>query len=331
MDIYAPSDNRYDRMQYRRSGHSGILLPKISLGLWHNFGDGDDYRIFSKTAYTAFDNGITHFDLANNYGPEPGAAERNFGRLLRGGLGAYRDELIISTKAGYYMWDGPYGDFGSRKYLISSLNQSLSRMGLDYVDIFYSHRYDPDTPLEETMGALSDMVRQGKALYVGLSNYRGEVLEQALAILRTNGTPCLIEQSKYSMLVRNPEQEVLPVLERESVGLIAFSPLAQGLLTDRYLNGIPSGSRIGRGAVSLRPEHLTDAVLDKLQQLNEVALRRGQTLAEMALGWLLHDERVTSVLVGASSSEQLLDNIRAIDTPPFDNEELEQIEQILSA
>lgn len=330
MDIYSASDNRYERMQYRRSGCSGILLPKISLGMWHNFGDGDDYRIFSKTAFAAFDNGITHFDLANNYGPEPGAAERNFGRLLRAGLGAYRDEMIVSTKAGYYMWDGPYGDFGSRKYLFASLHQSLRRLGLEYVDIFYSHRYDPDTPLEETMGALSDIVRQGKALYAGLSNYRGETLERALALLRENGTPCLIEQSKYSMFVRDAELDTLPVLERENVGLIAFSPLAQGLLTDRYLRGIPEVSRIGRGAVSLRPEHLTENVLDKIRELHEIALRRGQTLAEMALGWLLRDERVTSVLVGASSAEQLTNNLRALHAPSFAEEELAQIETVLA-
>lgn len=317
-------------MHYRRAGNSGILLPKISLGLWHNFGDRDDWRVYSRTALTAFDNGITHFDLANNYGPEEGAAERNFGRLLREGLGRYRDELIVSTKAGYYMWDGPYGDFGSRKYLIASLDQSLKRMGLDYVDIFYSHRYDPDTPLEETMGALSDIVRRGKALYVGLSNYRGEALERALAILKENGTPCLLEQSKYSMLVRGAEYDTLPILEREMVGLIVYSPLAQGLLTDRYLRGIPSDSRIAKGVGFLREEHLTDAVRRKAAALNEVALRRGQSLAEMALAWLLRDERVTSVLVGASSPGQLLENVKAADSPGFDDEELAQIESILA-
>lgn len=331
MDAYSASENRYERMQYRRAGRSGILLPKIALGLWHNFGDGDDYRVFSKTAFTAFDNGITHFDLANNYGPEAGAAERNFGRLLRAGLGAYRDELIISTKAGYYMWDGPYGDFGSRKYLLASLDRSLQRMGLDYVDIFYSHRYDPDTPLEETMGALSDTVRRGKALYAGLSNYRGEVLERALAILRDNGTPCLVEQSKYSLFVRDVERDTLPVLDRDGVGLIAFSPLAQGLLTDRYLHGIPSGSRMGRGTVSLRPEQLDETMLSKIRALDQIAGRRGQSLAEMALGWLLRDERVTCVLVGASSSDQLLDNLRAVHASPFDDEELACIEEVLGA
>lgn len=330
MNPYAASNDRYDRMRYRRAGRSGIRLPEISLGLWHNFGDCDDYRIFARTAFTAFDNGITHFDLANNYGPEPGAAERNFGRLLRGGLGAYRDELFISTKAGYTMWEGPYGDFGSRKYLIASLDQSLRRMGLDYVDLFYSHRYDPETPLEETMGALSDIVRQGKALYVGLSNYRGEVLERALALLRANGTPCLVEQSRYSMLVRGVEQDTLPVLAREGVGMVAFSPLAQGLLTERYLHGVPEGSRMARGGF-LRPEHLTAAVQHKVQALHEVAAARGQSLAEMALAWLLADDRVTTVLVGASSAEQLLENIRATRALPFDAEERARIAAILNA
>lgn len=330
MENYLPSSERYERMQYRRAGSSGILLPKISLGLWQNFGDRDDWRVYSRTAYTAFDNGITHFDLANNYGPPVGSAERNFGRILHDGLGAYRDELFIATKAGYYMWDGPYGDFGSRKYLMASIEQSLRRLGLEYVDVFYSHRCDPDTPLEETMGALADIVRQGKALYAGLSNYRGETLERALALLREYGTPCLVEQSKYSMLVRGVEHDTLPILERETVGLVTFSPLAQGLLTDRYLHGIPSDSRIAKGAGSLRPEHLTDSLLLKIGLLNEVALRRGQTLAEMAIGWLLRDERVASVLVGASSPEQLLDSLKAVDTPPFDEEELAQIEEILS-
>ena len=283
IDTYAPSEERYEAMHYRRAGQSGILLPKISLGLWHNFGDGDDYRVFAQTAFTAFDHGITHFDLANNYGPEPGAAERNFGRILRAGLGRYRDELFISTKAGYTMWKGPYGDHGSRKYLVASLDQSLRRMGLDYVDIFYSHRMDPETPLEETMGALSDLVRQGKTLYVGLSNYRGETLERALALLRANGTPCLLEQSRYSMFSREVEQQVLPLLEREHVGLITFSPLAQGLLTDRYLNGIPAGSRIARSGGFLREEDLTEQVLGRIRSLNELAHSRGQSLAEMAL------------------------------------------------
>lgn len=330
METYHPASNRYERMQYARSGSSGILLPRVSLGLWHNFGDADDPRVYTRTVLAAFDNGITHFDLANNYGPAEGAAERNFGRILRDYLAPYRDELIISTKAGYYMWDGPYGDFGSRKYLMASIDQSLRRLGVDYVDIFYSHRYDPDTPLEETMGALSDIVRRGKALYVGLSNYRGEALQRALQMLRDNGTPCLIEQSKYSMLVRDIEHHTLPVLEREGVGCIVFSPLAQGLLTDRYLNGIPADSRIAKGVGFLREEHLAGSMLRKVAVLNEIALRRGQTLAEMALGWILRDERVTSVLVGASSPEQLLDNIRAVHTPEFDDGELELIETVLA-
>lgn len=329
MADYTASDNRYSTMQYRRSGRSGLLLPRISLGLWHNFGSVDNYDVFSRTAFTAFDNGITHFDLANNYGPVPGSAESNFGRILREGLGRYRDELVIATKAGYRMWDGPYGEWGSRKYLVASLDQSLRRMGLDYVDIFYSHRYDPDTPLEETMNALSDIVRCGKALYVGLSNYSGEVLERALALLRANGTPCLIEQSRYSMLMRGVETDVLPILEREQVGMIAFSPLAQGLLTDRYFNGIPADSRMARG-VFLKSETLTEGMMRKLLALNEIAQRRGQTLSEMALSWLMRDERVTSVLVGASSSEQLLRNIKAVDAAPFEAGELAEIEAVLA-
>ncbi|MCH5335180.1 MAG: aldo/keto reductase [Alistipes sp.] len=330
MADYTPDTSRYERMQYRRAGNSGIMLPEISLGLWHNFGDADDLRLCTRIITTAFDNGITHFDLANNYGPEPGAAERNFGRILRDNLRSRRDELLISTKAGYYMWEGPYGDFGSRKYLMASIDQSLKRMGLEYVDIFYSHRYDPETPLEETMGALSDIVRQGKALYVGLSNYRGQVLERALDILAENGTPCLLEQSRYSMLVRGVEEDTLPVLERAGVGMIAFSPLAQGLLTDRYIGGIPDDSRIAKGVGFLRREHLTEPVMRKVSELNEVAARRGQTLAEMALAWLLRDGRVTSVLVGASSPEQLIDNIKATESAGFDVTETEEIEAILA-
>lgn len=330
MTGYIPDDTRYERMKYRRAGHSGIMLPEISLGLWHNFGDSDDYNVYSRTLFTAFDNGITHFDLANNYGPGRGAAERNFGRILSRGLKAYRDELVIATKAGYFMWDGPYGDFGSRKYLIASLDQSLRRMGLDYVDIFYSHRYDPDTPLEETMGALSDIVRQGKALYAGLSNYRGEVLERALEILRSNGTPCLVEQTRYSMLVRGAESDTLPVLERGMTGMIAFSPLAQGLLTDRYIGGIPDDSRIAKGVGFLRREHLTDLTMRKVLALNDVAAARGMSLAGMAVAWLLRDARVTSVLIGASSAAQIVENVRAVDAAPFDVEELETIEEILN-
>ena len=330
MTEFIPDATRYEQMKYRRAGHSGIMLPAISLGLWHNFGDRDDYEVYSRTLLTAFDKGITHFDLANNYGPERGAAERNFGRILRSGLGAYRDELIISTKAGYSMWEGPYGDFGSRKYLIASLDQSLRRMGLDYVDIFYSHRYDPDTPLEETMGALSDIVRQGKALYAGLSNYRGEVLERAIEILRENGTPCLVCQSRYSMLVRDVEEDTLPVLGREKTGMVAFSPLAQGLLTDRYIAGIPDDSRIAKGVGFLRREHLTDLTMRKVLALNDVAAERGMSLAGMAVAWLLRDSRVTSVLVGASSAGQILKNIEAVGAAPFDAAELERIGEILN-
>lgn len=328
MAEYIPSDKRYETMKYRRSGESGMQLPVVSLGLWHNFGSINDYDVYSKTAFTAFDNGVIHFDLANNYGPVFGSAETNFGKILRNGLGAYRDELIISTKAGYNMWKGPYGEWGSRKHLIASLDQSLKRMGIEYVDIFYSHRYDPATPLEETMGALSDMVRQGKAIYAGLSNYSGEVLEKALAILKANGTPCILEQSKYSMLFRNVETDTLPVLEREKVGMIAFSPLAQGLLTDRYFNGIPADSRMSRG-IFLKPEMLTEQMMAKLTALNGIAKRRGQTLSAMALGWVLRDERVTSVLIGASSPEQLKQNLKAVDTPAFDAEELKEIDKIL--
>ena len=328
MAEYIPSDKRYETMIYRRSGESGMQLPVVSLGLWHNFGSINDYDVYSKTAFTAFDNGVIHFDLANNYGPVFGSAETNFGKILRNGLGAYRDELIISTKAGYNMWKGPYGEWGSRKHLIASLDQSLKRMGIEYVDIFYSHRYDPNTPLEETMGALSDMVRQGKAIYAGLSNYSGEVLEKALAILKANGTPCILEQSKYSMLFRNVETDTLSVLEREKVGMIAFSPLAQGLLTDRYFNGIPADSRMSRG-IFLKPEMLTEQMMAKLTALNGMAERRGQTLSAMALGWVLRDERVTSVLIGASSPEQLKQNLKAVDTPAFDAEELKEIDKIL--
>lgn len=328
MEHYSPSEDRYNGMEYRRSGASGLKLPAISLGLWHNFGSVDDYGVYSRTAFTAFDHGVTHFDLADNYGPLPGSAEENFGRLLRNGLGAYRDELIISTKAGYTMWDGPYGDWGSRKHLMAGIDQSLKRMGLDYVDIFYSHRPDPETPLEETMNALSDIVRQGKALYIGLSKYTGELLERALAILKANGTPCVIEQAHYSMLSRNVEQDVLPVLEREDVGFITFSPLSQGLLTDRYLNGIPADSRMAQGRF-LKSDVLTAEMLAKLRSLNDIAFRRGQTLAEMALGWLLRNERVTSVLIGASSPEQLLKNLKAVNTPPFAADELAEIESVL--
>lgn len=323
------NEKRYDGMIYRRCGRSGILLPAISLGLWHNFGSVDVFNNFSRIAFTAFDNGITHFDLANNYGPVYGSAEENFGRILKKGLGAYRDELIISTKAGYDMWPGPYGNWGSRKYLMASLDQSLRRMGLDYVDIFYSHRPDPETPIEETMGALADIVRQGKALYVGLSNYNDEQTKAALAVLKEHKVRCLIHQPKYSMFERWTEPKLLPLLKEEGVGVIAFSPLAQGLLTNRYLNGIPAGSRAARPTGFLKKEQITEEVITKVKQLNNIAINRGQTLAEMALAWLLKDDRVTSVLIGASSVEQLKDNLKALENLAFSKDELATIEEVL--
>ena len=325
---YTAAPDRYTKMEYRRSGRSGLRLPAVSLGLWHNFGSVDSYENYRAIALAAFDAGVTHFDLANNYGPVPGSAETNFGRIMRESLGAHRDEMIISTKAGYTMWDGPYGDFGSRKYLLASLDASLRRMGLDYVDIFYSHRPDPDTPLEETMGALSDAVRQGKALYAAISNYDDEQTRAAVAMLRANGTPCLIHQAKYSMLVRQPEQGLLDTLDREGVGLIAFSPLAQGLLTNRYLHGVPAGSRATK-EVFLHRSDLTPELLARITALNNIASQRGQTLAEMALAWLLKDPRVTSVLIGASSVAQLHDNLKALDAPDFTTGELDAIEAIL--
>lgn len=331
--MYQADVNRYvnsgDGMKYRRLGNSGIVLPEISLGLWHNFGSVDNYVNYSQIAFSAFDSGITHFDLANNYGPVPGSAESNFGRILKNGLMKYRDELIISTKAGYIMWDGPYGDGGSRKYLISSLNQSLKRMGLDYVDIFYSHRPDPNTPIEETMEALSDIVRSGKALYVGISNYNPEQTRKAVSILRENKTPCLIHQGKYSMLVRTPEEGLLDTLGDEKVGFIAFSPLAQGMLTNKYLKSIPENSRAARASGYLKKEQITDDILCKVRRLNELALERGETMAQMATSWLLRDGRVSSVLVGASSVAQLKDNISSIHCAEFSSEELELIDSIL--
>jgi L-glyceraldehyde 3-phosphate reductase len=322
------NEKRYDDMIYRRCGRSGILLPAISLGLWHNFGSVDVFDHFIKIAHTAFDKGITHFDLANNYGPAYGSAEENFGRILKKGLGNYRDELIISSKAGYDMWAGPYGNWGSRKYLMASLDQSLRRMGLDYVDIFYSHRPDPCTPVEETMGALVDIVRQGKALYVGISNYNDEETKAALAVLKDHQVHCLIHQAKYSLFERWVEPRLLPLLEDEGVGLIAFSPLAQGLLTNKYLNGIPENSRAAKPTGHLQKSQVTEEVVAKVRQLNDIAISRGQTLAEMALAWLLKDERVTSVLVGASSVEQLLDNLKALNHLPFTEEELSAIERV---
>ena len=326
---YIPDSQRYHKMKYRRCGRSGILLPSVSLGLWHNFGDVDIFENFRKIAWKAFDNGITHFDLANNYGPPYGSAEINFGRILRTDFAGYRDELIISTKAGYDMWPGPYGNLGSRKYLLASLDQSLKRMGLEYVDIFYSHRPDPDTPPEETMGALARAVHSGKALYAGISNYPPELAGQAFRILKSTGVPCLIHQPKYSMFNRWVEDGLLNLLENEGVGCIAFSPLAQGLLTDKYLNGIPPGSRAGRPSGALQPDAVTPEVLSRVSALNRLAAERGETLAQMAIAWLLKDRRVTSVLVGASRVEQLEENLRALDSAPFSGDELKRIQDIL--
>ncbi|WP_433903703.1 aldo/keto reductase [Sphingobacterium puteale] len=316
-------------MPYRRCGKSGIQLPAISLGLWQNFGDIDQKEVFRQTLRTAFDNGITHFDLANNYGPPPGSAERNFGAMLSSDFVGHRDELLLSTKAGYTMWDGPYGDWGSRKYLMASLHQSLKRLKLDYIDIFYHHRPDPQTPLEETMTALSDIVRQGKALYVGLSNYPADLARRAIALLHDLRCPCLIHQPKYSMLVRKPEDGLLDVLDEEGVGVIAFSPLAQGLLTNKYLQGnIPTGSRASKEHF-LKSTTITSDLITKLSALDEIALQRGQSLAQMAIAWLLKDERLTSVLVGARNSEQLTDSLKSLDNLSFSIEELNRIAHIL--
>ncbi|MDR3143092.1 MAG: L-glyceraldehyde 3-phosphate reductase [Tannerellaceae bacterium] len=329
MDYYKANEKRYDDMVYRRCGRSGIRLPAISLGLWHNFGSVDVFNHFIQITHTAFDNGITHFDLANNYGPAYGSAEENFGRILKKGLGRYRDELIISTKAGYDMWPGPYGNWGSRKYLMASLDQSLKRMGLDYVDIFYSHRPDPQTPIEETMGALADVVRQGKALYAGISNYDDIQAKAALAALKEHKVKCLIHQPKYSMFERWVEPELLPLLAEEGVGVIAFSPLAQGLLTNRYLHGIPEDSRAARPTGFLQTNQVTEEVIARVRKLNDIALSRGQTLAGMALAWLLKDDRVASVLVGASSTAQLEDNLKALRHLDFTTDELNAIDTIL--
>ncbi|MCT3760622.1 L-glyceraldehyde 3-phosphate reductase [Elizabethkingia anophelis] len=317
-------------MKYNRCGRSGILLPAISLGLWHNFGSVDVFSNAEAIIKTAFDKGITHFDLANNYGPVPGSAEENFGKIVsRNFNGFLRDQLFISTKAGYTMWDGPYGDWGSRKYLISSLDQSLKRMNLDYVDVFYSHRPDPETPIEETMQALDFAVRSGRALYAGISNYNAEQTQQAVNILRELGTPCLIHQPKYSMFVRWTEEGLLDVLEDNGVGCIAFSPLAQGLLTDRYLKGIPENSRAAKSHGFLQKNDITEERLQQITALNNLAQEREQTLAQMAIAWLLKDKRVTSVLVGASSVEQLLQNLESINNLDFSQNELQQIEKIL--
>lgn len=326
---YLPSNDRYTRMVYNYCGRSGLKLPAISLGLWHNFGDVDVFENGRAIVQSAFDAGITHFDLANNYGPPPGSAEENFGVIMRKDFRPYRDEMIISTKAGYRMWDGPYGEWGSRKYLLSSLDQSLKRMKLDYVDIFYSHRPDPDTPLEETMGALAHAVKQGKAIYAGISNYPAAQTTIAAGLLREMDTTCLIHQPKYSMFERWVENGLLDVIEKEGIGLIAFSPLAQGLLTDRYLKGIPEGSRASKPHGFLKQRDITPEKLEKIRKLNEIALSRGQTLAEMAIVWLLKDNRVTSVLIGASSVQQLQDNLAALKKPEFSRDELERIEKVL--
>ena len=326
---YLPAENRYQTMPYRRCGNSGLQLPALSLGLWHNFGDVNVFENSRNIIRTAFDNGITHFDLANNYGPSPGSAEENFGKILEKDLQSYRDELIISSKAGYYMWEGPYGEWGSKKYLVASLHQSLRRMKLDYVDIFYHHRPDPNTPLEETMSALDLIVRQGKALYVGISNYQAPEAQKAIEILRQLGTPCLIHQPKYSMFERWVEGGLLDVLGKEGVGCIPFSPLAQGLLTDKYLHGIPADSRVATSGIFLKESNLTPDKLDKVRLLNEVAQQRGQKLVHMALAWLLKDERITSVLIGASKPEQITDSLKCLDNIAFSAEELAKIEAIL--
>lgn len=326
--IYQANEKRYDHMMYRRCGHSGLLLPALSLGLWHNFGSVDKLENMRDMLQFAFDNGITHFDLANNYGPVPGSAEENFGRILANEFKPYRDEMIISTKAGYLMWPGPYGEWGSKKYLVASLNQSLRRMGLDYVDIFYSHRPDPNTPLEETMSALDLIVRQGKALYVGISNYSAEQTQKAEAILRELGTPCLIHQPRYNILDRWVEGGLMDVLGKRGIGCIPFSPLAQGLLTNRYLKEIPEDSRIAKPHGFLQKETLTEQRQKALVELNKLAAKRGQSLAQMAVAWLLKDTRVTSVLVGASSVGQLADNLQALNNLSFSDEELKQIDDL---
>ncbi len=327
---YAPSATRYDSPEfYRRAGRSGIRLPLISLGLWHNFGGRDSYENARAIACRAFDLGITHFDLANNYGPPDGSAEETFGRIMREELGPWRDELIITTKAGYYMWPGPYGEWGSRKYLLASLDQSLKRMGLPYVDIFYSHRPDPDTPLEETMGALAEAVRSGRALYAGLSNYGPAATVQAIRLLREMGTPCLIHQPRYSMFDRVIEPELLATLREAEIGCAVYSPLAKGLLTDRYLAGIPADARASKDPRFLRPEHITDQVLGKTRRLNDLAASRGQTLAQMALAWVLRQPVVTSALIGASRVSQVDDCVGAVRNLGFSAEELALIEQIL--
>ena len=327
--MYTANSERYDKMRYPYAGRSGLQLPMVSLGLWHNFGDTANFENMKQLCFTAFDNGITHFDLANNYGPEPGSAEKNFGRILKEDLSIYRDELLISTKAGYVMWDGPYGNWGSRKYLLSSLDQSLKRLGLDYVDIFYHHRMDPNTPLEESMGALATAVQSGKALYAGLSNYDGPTLEKAAAILKELHCPFVINQNRYSIFDRTVEKNGLKEMTGKlEKGLITFSPLAQGQLTDRYLHGIPEDSRIRTDGRFLKESILTETRLSQIRRLNDLAAERGEKLADMALAWLLQQPVVTSVLIGASKPQQILDNLKAIDSAPFTKEELRLIDEI---
>jgi L-glyceraldehyde 3-phosphate reductase len=327
---YTPCNERYDNMKYNRCGKSGLKLPAISLGLWHNFGGIDALENAKAMVRRAFDLGITHFDLANNYGPPPGSAEENFGRILKSDFKGYRDEMVISTKAGYYMWPGPYGDNGSKKYLVSSLDQSLKRMGIEYVDIFYSHRPDPETPLEETMAALDLVVRQGKALYVGISSYNAEQTESAAKILKKLGTPCLIHQPSYSMLNRWIEDGLQSVLEDEGIGTIAFCPLAQGLLTNRYISGIPSDSRASKPSGFLKAEAITEDILKKINDLNKIAEERGQSLAQMSLAWVLRGGRVTSALIGASKVSQIDENVAALNNLEFSKEELNKIDDILA-
>jgi L-glyceraldehyde 3-phosphate reductase len=326
---YVPNDSRYDQMIYRRTGRSGLLLPAISIGLWHNFGFTDSFENARNILKCAFDNGVTHFDLANNYGPPFGGAETNFGGIFKRDFKSLRDELILSTKAGWDMWPGPYGNHGSRKYLIASIDQSLERMGVDYVDIFYHHRPDPETPMEETMGALDQIVRQGKALYVGISQYSAEQTKTAADILKKLGTPCLIHQPRYSMMDRWVEDGLMDVLTHEGIGSIVFSPLEQGVLTDKYLKGMPKDSRAVRDGRFLKTSQISKEVLEKVSQLNAIAQGRGQSLAQMAISWLLKDERVTSVLVGASRPEQLLDSLKSLDNISFNQEELGRIDEVL--
>ncbi len=326
---YTASHNRYDTIEYRKCGESGLKLPSVSLGLWHNFGDTGDFDNMKKMCFTAFDNGITHFDLANNYGPQPGAAERNFGKILNEHMKPYRDEMIISTKAGYTMWDGPYGDFGSRKYLLASLDQSLMRMGLDYVDIFYHHRMDPDTPLYESMWALDQAVKSGKALYAGLSNYDGESMQKAAEILKELHCPFVINQNRYSIFDRGVEKNgILDAAKKEKKGMIIFSPLAQGLLTERYLNGIPADSRMKTDGRFLNEKALSEEMLKKIHALHVIAQKRGQTLAQMALAWVYSKEEITSVLIGASKPEQILENLKMAENTSFTQEELDAIDEI---